>query len=50
MVSDFLKALVNSVSVFVSLVFSLLGISLVFGGVFCLSSRVYKGSQGQKNP
>ena len=34
--------------VFVSLVFSLLGISLVFWGVFCLFSKVFRGSPGER--
>ena len=36
--------------VFVSLVFFLPGISLVFLGVFCLFSKVFRGSPGEKNP
>ena len=36
--------------VFVSLVFFLLGISLVFLSVFSVFSKVFRGSQGEKNP
>ena len=36
--------------VFGSLVFFFLGISLVFLGVFCLFSRVFRGSPGEENP